>query len=241
MGVTHSNGGGCGVPPPKRARRLSGGGDSELIAFAHTAAASHVHDRSAALALVPTEPARVDTTLASPRRARRRASAASVGRVATSSADSPGSSPGRKKDAFVVVGEDGTPLSRDDGEGGYVYDAAKPSFAAVKAYYALLRKRAVDSRVDAALITAAPLADLPDTDRRALEEVVRSHASDAAAADAYMRKVAAATAEPPAVIRLRRPNETRVYTYRVQYERVRRPNRHEVAKGIVKVAHASKI
>jgi hypothetical protein len=141
----------------------------------------------------------------------------------------------------MVVAEDGAPIPRTDAESVYIYEAAKPSFAAMKAYYALLRKRASDARAADRTVVASLLPALQPAESAALDAIVRSVAANAEEAERYMRKVATATAEEAAIIRLRRPHETRVYTYRVQYERVRRPNRHEVSKGIVKVAHAVKL
>lgn len=116
-----------------------------------------------------------------------------------------------------------------------MYEASKPSFAAVKAYYAMIRKGG-----GAGAAAQHPLPAMTDAAAAALRAHVASVAADDERVNAYMAKAAAATADAPIVIRVRRVHETRIHTYRVQYERVHKPNRHEVAKGIVKVAHAVK-
>lgn len=132
---------------------------------------------------------------------------------------------------FFSVDETGQPLPSPKSDRAMpfrVYYAAKPCLAAVKAYYAQVRSQR-QGKEEAELMSAQNL--------ESIEAEARSVAS-AEAVERYMALARSARSEPSTVIRLRRPDETKVRTYLVGYARVLRPNKHEVEKGIVKVAIA---
>jgi hypothetical protein len=119
-------------------------------------------------------------------------------------------------------------LSINNGE-DKSYHATRPSLAALKAYYAHVRATKPQS---------TPIHD-SNTVLEGIESETRKVAGPEQVA-AYMELVRHARAEPPKRIYLRRPHDNRVLTYDVGYQRVRKPNKHEVEKGIVKVAVAVK-
>jgi len=135
----------------------------------------------------------------------------------------------KPQDIFLMTDEKGNPLpgsSTDKTMPFRMYYAKKPAFAATKAYYALVR------------IQKPSKVPMPKAHVEEIENHVQSlypeHLND------YMRKVREATAEPSSFIHLRRPDENTVKTYFVGYERVLKPNKHEISKGIVKVAVAKR-
>lgn len=133
------------------------------------------------------------------------------------------------QDIFMLVDEDGNSLPSVKSEKIIpyrVYYAKKPSLAAVKAYYSHIRSLKPEQEP----MDAGNIADI--------EREARKVVSDENLIHAYMQKVLNAKSEPSSYIRLRRPDENKVRTYFVGYERVLKPNKHEIEKGIVKVAVA---
>jgi hypothetical protein len=131
-------------------------------------------------------------------------------------------------DMFLLVDESGKPLpsaKTDRSLPFRAYYARKPCLAAVKAYYALIRQM------------QPPTHPLSDEGFDAIEMNAKKVATDEEV-KIYMEKVRKTSAEPPAAIRLRRPHENKTREYWVSYQRVLKPNTHEVLKGITKVAVA---
>lgn len=127
------------------------------------------------------------------------------------------------QEVFMLVDEGGFPIM--SGENYKLYYAKKPAFAAVKAFYAFNRNEKNTNLL--------PMSQFFDD----IEEHVK-RVTDEVSSKVYMDKVKAAKSEPPAMINIRRPEENKVRKYIVSYERVSKPNKHEIEKGIVKVAVA---
>ena len=132
----------------------------------------------------------------------------------------------------MLVDKDGQPLPSVKSEKSLpfrLYYAKKPGLAAVKAYYAFNRSNKPAQH---------------DLNLNGVDEI-RKEANKVCANEEdlenYMTKVKQAKAEPSKIIHLRRPDENKIRTYTVGYERVIKPNKHEIAKGIVKVAFAKLI
>jgi hypothetical protein len=133
------------------------------------------------------------------------------------------------QDMFMLVDENGDPMPSVKSEKAVpyrVYYAKKPSLAAVKAYYALIRS------------TKPQQMPMSSSNIEEIEKEALKIEADDTVVQSYMQKVRQAKSEPPSYIRLRRPDENKVRTYFVAYERVLKPNKHEIDKGIVKVAVA---
>jgi hypothetical protein len=133
------------------------------------------------------------------------------------------------QDLFMLVDEEGDPLPSAKSEKTIpyrVYYAKKPSLAAVKAYYAQIRSLKPEQQM------------MDSSDVNSIEAEAKKVVSDGDLIDKYMHKVRSAMTEPSSYIRLRRPDENKVRTYFVGYERVMKPNKHEIEKGIIKVAVA---
>jgi hypothetical protein len=129
-------------------------------------------------------------------------------------------------DVFLLVDEFGNPLPKTKSERSTsyrTYHAKKPCLAAIKAYYALIRSTKPKSKL------------LPE---KGIDEIEKHALNVASEEDVkhYMDKVRQARAEPPAIIRLRRPDKNKIYEYIVSYKRVLKPNAHEIKKGITKVS-----
>jgi hypothetical protein len=138
----------------------------------------------------------------------------------------------RPQHKFLLVNAQGVPLEASRSEKHLpfrMYYALKPSHAAVKAYYAYLRavKPAGQQRLDA---TQEQL--------KAIRAAAIAHGSEGEALERYMNLAATARVPAPALVRLRRPEQNTTRSYIVGYLPVLKPNRHELQKGIVKVAHA---
>ena len=142
-------------------------------------------------------------------------------------------SPQRKKsfikdqDMFLLVDLNGTPIQSSDKTTLKSYFAKKPSLAAVKAFYSIIRANDFSTTLmggNIDTIQEEALKYLPK------QEVIK-----------YMEKVKHSRSEPPATIYLRRPTSNKILHYTVQYQRVLKPNRHEIEKGITKVAHAIRV
>jgi hypothetical protein len=134
----------------------------------------------------------------------------------------------KPQDVFIITDEHGTPLEGTKSEKNLpykVYYAKKPSLAATKAYYALVRSQKPSKE-------PMPLTGLSE---------IEAHVASISTPEqtrVYMSKVKQAAVEPSAFVYLRRPEENKIRSYFVGYERVLKPNKHEVDKGIVKVAVA---
>jgi hypothetical protein len=135
------------------------------------------------------------------------------------------------QDIFLHVDENGIPYSSAKSDKSLpvsAFYAKKPSLAAIKAYYSLIRRNSFPTQLMGG-----------GTDFQQIEHEALKHSSKEDV-DKYMEKVKISRAEPESVIYLRRPDSNKVMKYTVSYERVLKPNKHEVQKGITKVAHATK-
>ena len=131
------------------------------------------------------------------------------------------------KNVYVVIGSDGFPVKEH--REYKKYEAHKPYQAAIKAYYGLLRsKRPVTSTEPS-----------PQEIQRILDVV--SRVLTPAETAAYANKLRSAKLEMPALINLRRIDDSKVKSYVCFYELIDKPNKHEISKGIVKVAKAEEV
>jgi hypothetical protein len=121
--------------------------------------------------------------------------------------------PKPKTTGYMLVTKEGTNLR--------TYEAKKPSLAAIKAYYSYLRAH------KSAWTT--PLIDSPK-----IAEQIRSHVKS----ETVMTKIMSQTRAPPGVVLLRKLGENKVRKYLVRYEPDLAPNKHQIEKGIFKVAVA---
>lgn len=130
------------------------------------------------------------------------------------------------QDTFLLVDSKGNTMQNKD-KTLKTYNAKKPSLAAVKAYYSLVRGNDF------------PTTLMDSTNIHLIREEALKIASKVDV-DIYMEKVKHSRCEPPSVIYLRRPDSNKIMKYVVQYNRVLKPNKHEIEIGITKVAHAIK-
>jgi hypothetical protein len=131
------------------------------------------------------------------------------------------------KKVYVVIGSDGLPVK--DNREYKKYEAHKPYQAAIKAYYGLLRsKKPVPSTPPS-----------PEEIRFVIELVSKTLSVEDATV--YASKLKSAMIEMPALINLRRIDDSKVKSYVCYYELIRNPNKHEISKGIVKVAKAEEL
>lgn len=136
------------------------------------------------------------------------------------------------QDIFLHVDKDGTPYPSAKSDKSLpvsAFYAKKPSLAAIKAYYSLIRRQSFPTK----LMGGETMFE--SIEKEALKHVSQSHV------DEYMKKVKLSRSEPDSIIYLRRPDSNKIYKYSVSYIRVLKPNKHEISKGITKVAHAVKL
>jgi hypothetical protein len=131
------------------------------------------------------------------------------------------------KNVYLVIGKDGFPVKE---KGEYKkYEAQKPYQAAIKAYYGLLRsKKPVQSTEPA------------QSEVQRIINVLSASISPPEMA-LYEAKLKSARIELPALIHLRRTDDSKVRSYVCFYELIEHPNKHEMSKGIVKVAKAEEL
>ena len=138
---------------------------------------------------------------------------------------SAGSAPLRNpssKKVYIVLDTNGLPV-KDSANNYKTFAADQPSQAAIKAYYGLLRSKKTPGRTP----TPTELANVSD---------IVGHLVNNEDLEEFMKKVRKATLEPPALIRIRRIDSPKVKSYVAWYELINNPNKHELRKGIVKVA-----
>lgn len=134
---------------------------------------------------------------------------------------------GSDKKVYLVINSVGQPV-RDQKE-YKTYAAEKPFQAAIKAYYGLLRSQ-----------KPVPSQQPSEADFTRVADIVSHNLSPEDAA-LYMSKVRRARLEIPALINIRRIDDSRIKTYVCYYNLIDNPNRHELNKGIVKVAKAEEL
>ena len=134
---------------------------------------------------------------------------------------------------YVLTDDDATAVAAPARRGRAAvrsYSAAKPSQAAMKAFYSFMRTPTGKALAGGAARTAgAPSRWVAPLD------------APPATLAAYAARRAAESPSPSLVAKvcLRRADENRVRRYAVRYVDVERPNRHEVARGITRVAWAT--
>jgi len=136
--------------------------------------------------------------------------------------------PNREDSIFLLVDKNGNPLKNSESEKNLpfrVYYAKKPAFAAIKAYSALARREKLEkSKMNSK--------ELEKIEKYLLKQFPGKDISE------YMNVAEKAEKTASAFIYLRKPDNNKIKSYSVGYERILEPNRHEFEKKIVKKAVA---